>query len=350
VRNGDQWHVTATHDDGSLTATRTTRPGDAGEPETVRLPAAYVAEHVDLGYATTTHRAQGVTVESAHLLAAPGMTREALYVGMTRGRHANQVYVALDRIDPDCDTLPDPHHIPNGREVLDRILTTTGAEASATQTHTRNLDDAGSLHHLQPIHTTLTADAAARHWAALLPASGLTPTQVDSIDASPHRAALFTALTRGHHAGHDMPQVLRRLVAQSPVGDDDAAGALGERLTGWLDDQSEDPRRRPEQPRTGGLVDPDDPAEVVLQEVEDLIRQRISALTQLAVLERPSWMVTYGPEPDPGPAHEAWLAQVAAHAAHLDRTNPHHRPSPSAPRPLASEPSPSLAVTRSLTP
>ena len=44
-----------------------------------------------LGYATTTHRAQGITVDRAHVLAAPGMARENLYVAMTRGRHDNHL-------------------------------------------------------------------------------------------------------------------------------------------------------------------------------------------------------------------------------------------------------------------
>ena len=88
VRNGALWTVTATHPDGALTVQPTTRDG-AG----VRLPAAYVAEHVDLGYATTTHRAQGITVDTSHTLADPATSREALYVAMTRGRDANHAYL-----------------------------------------------------------------------------------------------------------------------------------------------------------------------------------------------------------------------------------------------------------------
>src|SRR5665648_253930 len=55
VRNGDLWQVAAIAPDGSITVTPVTRPGSA-MPATggeVTLPAAYVAEHVDLGYATT---------------------------------------------------------------------------------------------------------------------------------------------------------------------------------------------------------------------------------------------------------------------------------------------------------
>ncbi len=54
VRNRATWTVDSVHPDGSLTAT-----GRAG---TVRLPADYVAEHVDLAYARTGIGAQGRTV------------------------------------------------------------------------------------------------------------------------------------------------------------------------------------------------------------------------------------------------------------------------------------------------
>jgi hypothetical protein len=110
VRNGDLWDVAATHPDGSLTVTPAgryrRRHPDTPTPQ-VRLPAGYVRDNVELGYATTTHRAQGVTVDRAHVLAAPGMTREAFYVAMTRGRVSNHAYVSTDAVDPACDELPD---------------------------------------------------------------------------------------------------------------------------------------------------------------------------------------------------------------------------------------------------
>ena len=55
VRNGDRWTVTATEHDGSMTVQRANGGG------MVVLPAAYVAEHVELAYASTAHRAQGRT-------------------------------------------------------------------------------------------------------------------------------------------------------------------------------------------------------------------------------------------------------------------------------------------------
>ena len=87
VKNHDRWTIRA------ITAARSLLV--AGPAGNVRLPAAYVAEHVKLGYATTSHTAQGRTVDRALLyLDAPTDCRN-LYVPLTRGRHSNDVYVAL---------------------------------------------------------------------------------------------------------------------------------------------------------------------------------------------------------------------------------------------------------------
>ncbi len=59
VKNRDHFTITAIHDDRSVTVT--------GRSGTVRLPAGYVAEHVELGYAQTSHATQGRTVDTALL-------------------------------------------------------------------------------------------------------------------------------------------------------------------------------------------------------------------------------------------------------------------------------------------
>ena len=131
VRNGALWAVTATHPDGALTVQPATGQGPG-----VRLPAVYVAEHVDLGYATTTHRAQGITVDSSHALADPATSREALYVAMTRGRDANHAYLTGPGATEDCHR---PSHAPESRTpdaaaLLGGILANSHAELSATET------------------------------------------------------------------------------------------------------------------------------------------------------------------------------------------------------------------------
>ena len=137
VRNGALWNVAAVLPGGALLArpaTPAARPSHAmPDAAPVRLPAAYVAAHVELGYATTTARSQGLTVDETHTIAAPGMGREDLYVAMSRGRDLNRTYVITDTHDDDyLPAVGGP--APTVRDVLDQILATTHAELTATET------------------------------------------------------------------------------------------------------------------------------------------------------------------------------------------------------------------------
>jgi ATP-dependent exoDNAse (exonuclease V) alpha subunit len=128
VRNGDRWQVHAVHLDGALDVTPAV-PDDTSVGTVVRLPADYVRDHVELGYALTVHRAQGATADTTHLVARARTSREALYVGLTRGRHANHVYVATD--DPAAE-IHAAGDVPTGRQVLEAVLRSPASESSAT--------------------------------------------------------------------------------------------------------------------------------------------------------------------------------------------------------------------------
>lgn len=73
---------------------------DAGTSRTV--DRAYASEHMHLAYASTVHGIQGETTHTS--IVGPGVDAAGLYVGMTRGRHHNQVLViahpdeAVDRV------------------------------------------------------------------------------------------------------------------------------------------------------------------------------------------------------------------------------------------------------------
>jgi hypothetical protein len=87
VRNRATWTIDAVHADGAITA--------SGRHGTVRLPADYVAEHVDLAYATTGMGAQGRTVRNAIVfIDAPTDVRN-LYVPMTRGNDTNEAFITV---------------------------------------------------------------------------------------------------------------------------------------------------------------------------------------------------------------------------------------------------------------
>jgi len=136
VKNGDEWSVHAVHADGSITVRR-----PAGGAVAV-LPASYVTEHVELGYATTAHRAQGRTIATAHAYLNATTLREPLYVMATRGRESNRLYVDAAR-DADLQTSHgQPDHMPVA-DVLRTVLANTGADTSAHETR-QNLEGAAN--------------------------------------------------------------------------------------------------------------------------------------------------------------------------------------------------------------
>jgi ATP-dependent exoDNAse (exonuclease V) alpha subunit len=126
VKNGDDWIVRQIRDDGSLRVSR------SGGGATAVLPADYVREHVELGYASTAHRAQGRTVDTAHAYLNTATTLEPLYVMATRGRDTNRLYVDTTT-DPDNATQHGGLDHADPADVLQSIVETSSAEPSATQ-------------------------------------------------------------------------------------------------------------------------------------------------------------------------------------------------------------------------
>ena len=130
VKTGDTWTIVGIDADGAL---RVRRSGGGGS---THLPPQYCAQHVELGYATTAHRAQGQSVDTAHAFVSATTQREPLYVMATRGRESNRLYVDTAQ-DPDPETGhggADAHHDLDGIDVLRRVLAASGIEKSATQT------------------------------------------------------------------------------------------------------------------------------------------------------------------------------------------------------------------------
>src|SRR5947209_19872581 len=130
VRNGDRWHVDARQDDGALVVSHLDGYGR------VILPADYAAGHVALAYAVTVHKAEGLTVDRAVLVADAATRAEHLYVGMTRGRDENRVCVVTD-----AATTGHGHQRPlEPVEILAQVMRRSSAERSASETLRHELD------------------------------------------------------------------------------------------------------------------------------------------------------------------------------------------------------------------
>ncbi len=87
VKNRDHWTISTIHPDRSVTVT--------GRTGMIRLPVEYVAEHLELGYAQTSHATQGRTVDTALLLIDTPTDSRGVYTPMTRGRNSNHAYVVV---------------------------------------------------------------------------------------------------------------------------------------------------------------------------------------------------------------------------------------------------------------
>jgi len=320
VRNGDRWIVTDIRDDGSLTVLRADSRG------TVILPADYVSDHVDLGYAVTAHRAQGITTDTSHVLVDPSTTRENLYVAMTRGRHANLVYVATDHPD-DNHTAPHPADDPDAtaRSVLYGVLQHVGAELSAHETITAEQEAWGSVGQLAAEYETIAQAAQHDRFATLIRASGLTLDEAEDTIHSDAFGALTAELRRAEANHHNIDALIPRLVAARGFGDaDDIASVLHHRLARATDRPAGSGRTRKAPRLIAGLIpEATGPMSAEMQkaltERRELIQQRAEAVLDQAIAERHEWALALGDTPAEPRAAAAWKQQARTVAAYRDR-------------------------------
>jgi uncharacterized coiled-coil protein SlyX len=202
VKNGDRWRVTAVNRDGSLTVHGAGRAGASA-----RLPAEYVHEHVELGYATTAHRAQGRTVDTCHAYISAATVREPLYVMATRGREANRLYVDTG-YDPDTDTAHQAVDPVPAEVVLRTVLATSGADLSATQTKTAESAAAVSPARLETDGAAINNHRRAQRYLNLLSAAGVTEQELEVARRGDHLRVLIERLHRAESLGLDADRAI----------------------------------------------------------------------------------------------------------------------------------------------
>ena len=320
VRNGDRWRIDDVGKDGSLVVCRQT-----GHAATLILPAGYVADHVDLGYAITAHRAQGITVDTAHVLVSSRTTKENLYVSMTRGRESNIAYVALDQPDDSHVSRPVDGET-NARTVLCGVLQHSSAELSAHQTITAEHDTWSSIAQLAAEYDTIAAVAQRDRWVDLIRRSGLTESQADEVIVGDAFGPLTASLRRAEASGHAIDRLFPRLVAQRDLADaGDVAAVLQHRLRLVTNGTPARGRAATSAQRFIAGMIPEAVGAVpfamraALDERRTLIEARANALAEIAAIERPVWVRRLGEPPTSPTARRAWTTTVATIAAYRDR-------------------------------
>jgi len=287
VQNGNRWTVIRRWDDGSLTVQN-------DDLQTVTLPSAYVHESVELAYATTAHRAQGATVDTAHLLITDKLTRALMYVGMTRGRHSNRAYVATHTTTAEQH---EPQFPQTMQDVLETVLEQDGIERSAHEIMRQQLDNATRLDRLVPIHEHLCQLDARERYRPAITHSGLDPVDQATLQSSPAFGPLVTALRRAEHLGLDVPTTMRLAVTRSSLNNaNDLASVLHTRIERIIS-RAERRARIPSPPVIAGLVTPatyvtNPDYKAALQEIETQIALRADWLAEDAAAGRERWQRT----------------------------------------------------------
>jgi hypothetical protein len=322
VRNGDRWIVTDLRRDGSLTVRRVGRRWGGS----VVLPASYVAEDLELGYAVTAHRGQGITTDTTHVLVDSGTTRENLYVALTRGRDHNAAYVATDRPDDTHDTPhPGDDSDATARTVLYGVLQHIGAQPSAHEAIRIEQDSWGSIAQLAAEYETIAQAAQYDRWAALIRSCRLTPDQAEAAIASETFGALSAELRRAEANHHNVDTLLPRLAAARGFADaEDIAAVLHERLTrATARPASHGGNRRAPHLIAGLIPDANGPMSSDMQRAltdrRDLIETRAEAVIRTALAEHQSWTEHLGPPPANPAGNATWRRMARTVAAYRDR-------------------------------
>jgi AAA domain len=222
VTNRAHYRVTAVGDDGSPIVQPLIRPG--GEPGTLILPASYVAEDVQLGYASTAHAAQGLTVDAAHVVTDGSLDGAGLYVGLTRGRQRNTAHVATT---PDAPELPPGLVVcaerPSAHSVLEGCLEQDAESRAATVELEADLERRSPMATLAGQRETVvrqaTRERMERHLDRLVEAGDLDQViraRLCADQASEHLSRVLRAVEQ---AGGDPFGALCSAVTSRPLGD-----------------------------------------------------------------------------------------------------------------------------------
>ncbi|MGA5820012.1 MobF family relaxase [Kitasatospora sp. NPDC094028] len=322
VRNGDMWTVIRVRRDGSL-AVRST-----DSKATAVLPAHYVEHSVELGYAVTKDRAQGLTVDTGHALFAQGMNRNGAYPSATRGKFANFIYLIVNPEMVPIVGEPDP--VKTARQAWAQIVEKDGTTRSATVAQRESLDASEALHTLVPQLRFTLDDLAADRLVALRERVPMAERIVTS-EAWP---ALRDVMTRIDAGGGDSIEALQRAIPVRDFGDaEDMAAVLHWRL--HQDEQVlaalDAAEQRPLSQATGQRLL--DQLHLTLPSADGSekttfahalardIEARAEALAATAAEEATlatGWAAAFGPSPADPQEAAAWRANLASAAAWRD--------------------------------
>jgi conjugative relaxase-like TrwC/TraI family protein len=324
IRNGTVLDVVrADKRDGSLTAVRR----DTGA--TVSLNRDYVETSVELGYATTAHRSQGLTVDTGHTLVTQGrLTRELFYVSMTRGRAGNHAYVSEN--DPVDDEPLDPALHPSWQQILGEVLAAEGAERTAHEVRDTEKSKADSLERLSAEYDYLAQIAAAEDLEALLEQHS--PGLAAQLQNSPSWGATVTVWRRSVQVSRPSTERIVASVLSTSGSAKDMAAVVHSRLRSFVSGM---PTIENDLLESIDSSRPD--LTHLIRQVQARMRSRMDHVSREAIMCDTEWkrnlLERMGPDVDPAAAHDV----VCRVAIHRDRWGLGDSPLPLGPVPWSFE-------------
>jgi conjugative relaxase-like TrwC/TraI family protein len=344
VKNGDLWEIRQRDDDGRLLVRHVRHGGE------VLLPAAYVARFVELGYAATIHRSQGLTVDLTRAFLSATATREAALVALSRGRDGNYAYLDVEQIlaVDEPPVLPGDlfyrHREPQlAEQALLAILRREGAELSATETLRDALEEPYRLSTLVPeyvyarhLHRGSVGYEQAEQWVR-----AAMPGYAEEILADEAWPELARLLHEVQDAGVDPAGLLRSRAADRPLHDDphDPAESVAQvmhwRITADMpiptttDDDPDRPDLLPGWVATPPTPDvditiPGNLAEIIelgtwLRGRAEQVAARVRHLGEHTAETAPAWAADLGPVPTDAVVREQWIRRAGQVAAYRER-------------------------------
>ena len=191
-----------------------------------RVPRSYLAHNAELGYAGNVHVAQGRTVDTAHLLVTGTLSRQALYVGMTRGRESNTAHVVTGKTAPPGH---EPYQQATPESVLAGVMQRNAEDLSATEQIRQAQEWAGGTSHLLHLWSAVTRQALYPDIDEQIKAR-LTGSEAWRYEREHSRKALQQRLRAAQLAGHDISALIDQITATPLDGAKSVSSVLHSRL------------------------------------------------------------------------------------------------------------------------
>ena len=248
------------------------------------VPGSYLASDAELQYAGNIHVAQGRTVDTSHVLVTDTLSRQSLYVGMTRGRQSNIAHVVTGETAPEGK---EPYEQATAEAVIHQVMERNSRELSATEQIRASQEWASGTGHV------LNLWAAAMR-EALNPAIDeelrgvLTESEYGRYAKEHQRPALLEAIRERVLAGKDVRSVIREITL-SPL---DGARSVSAVLHGRLGTTV-----RPDAPVSWSARTPESAGEIA-QATAGALDERTAALGERQLAQPEPWAMRHlGPPP-----------------------------------------------------